>query len=76
LVIVERGRLDTLHAQYAFQLERRGIWQRGTFVAMHIDNCSRREALVKQLLAQHAQKCTTEDLEILVNEFGIPRDWI
>lgn len=76
LVIVESGCLDTLHAQFAFQLERKRMWQRGVFVALHIDDSCRREALVKQLLRQHARICNDEDAAILIEGFGIPAEWL
>ncbi|XP_006825402.1 nuclear pore complex protein Nup98-Nup96-like [Saccoglossus kowalevskii] len=69
-----------LQCNFASHLESIGMWHWAIFVLLHIQDNTRREHSVRNLLCQHCTLSNDEENErkedLLVNKFRIPREWI
>uniref|UniRef100_A0A182K2G3 Nuclear pore complex protein Nup98-Nup96 n=1 Tax=Anopheles christyi TaxID=43041 RepID=A0A182K2G3_9DIPT len=81
-----------IHVAFASQLESHGLWQWAVYVLLHLNDQSRRELSIQQLLYRHTQLvsdsvCEDETLEaerqdylsrenFVVEELGVPEKWI
>lgn len=68
------------HVSFASQLENYGLWHWSVFVLLHIQNQSKRELCIQELLYRYIDlsndKQYTEKENFIVNELGIPEKWI
>ncbi|XP_001658483.2 nuclear pore complex protein Nup98-Nup96 [Aedes aegypti] len=77
-----------LHVSFASQLENHGLWHWSIYVLLHLNDQSRRELAIQDLLYRYIQLTSAtlgddeQDEEYLqrerfvVNELGIPESWI
>lgn len=72
--------IDTLHCNFSSQLESLGLWHWAVFVALHISDIMRRQALVMDLLYRCISlDLTEEDTAVenfLIERLRIPKHWI
>ncbi|XP_053682559.1 nuclear pore complex protein Nup98-Nup96 [Sabethes cyaneus] len=69
-----------LHLSFANQLENHGMWHWAIYVLLHLNDQSRRELSIQDLLYRHIELSTEEDyLErelFVIGDLGIPEKWI
>ncbi|XP_067131060.1 nuclear pore complex protein Nup98-Nup96-like [Centruroides vittatus] len=72
--------MDTLHCNFSSQLESIGLWHWAVFIALHISDSARRQALVMDLLYRYISlDSNEEDIAIenfLIERLRIPKHWI
>uniref|UniRef100_A0A915HLZ1 Nuclear pore complex protein Nup98-Nup96 n=1 Tax=Romanomermis culicivorax TaxID=13658 RepID=A0A915HLZ1_ROMCU len=67
---------NSLHIQYACQLERCGLWPWSIFVVMHISGDLDREKAVKHFLSTYAHSANEDLRNFLRNDLSIPEQWL
>ncbi|XP_055590552.1 LOW QUALITY PROTEIN: nuclear pore complex protein Nup98-Nup96 [Uranotaenia lowii] len=78
-----------IHTSFATQLENHGMWHWAIFVLLHLNDRSRREFTIQQLLYRHIRLTSDEENDVddndldylereqfIVGELGIPEAWI
>lgn len=78
-----------LHLSFANQLENHGLWHWSIYVLLHLNDRSRRELAIQDLLYRHIRIITDDDRDntpetvdylareqFIVSELGIPECWI
>ncbi|XP_055550074.1 nuclear pore complex protein Nup98-Nup96 [Wyeomyia smithii] len=69
-----------LHLSFANQLENHGMWHWAIYVLLHLNDQSRRELSIQDLLYRHIELSTDEDYlereQFVVGDLGIPEKWI
>ncbi|KXJ76360.1 hypothetical protein RP20_CCG009822 [Aedes albopictus] len=80
-----------LHVSFASQLENRGLWHWSIYVLLHLNDKSRRELAIQDLLYRYIQLSSSEQEDqdqededeeyrqreqFIVDELGIPESWI
>lgn len=74
-----------LHVSFASQLENHGLWHWSIYVLLHLNDRSRREVAIQDLLYRYIQLASDNDEQdeeyiqreqFIVGELGIPESWI
>lgn len=70
-----------LHVSFASQLENHGLWHWSIYVLLHLNDQSRRELAIQELLYRYIQLSDDDDdylerEQFVVGELGIPEKWI
>jgi len=67
---------DRLHRDTASQAERSGLWHWAIFILQHIEDAGRRKESIESILNRNISQCDEEKETFLVEELGIPIQWI
>ncbi|XP_058812931.1 nuclear pore complex protein Nup98-Nup96 [Topomyia yanbarensis] len=69
-----------IHLSFANQLENHGLWQWSIYVLLHLNDQSRRELSIQDLLYRHIELSDDGDYlereQFIIGELGIPEKWI
>lgn len=69
-----------LHVSFANQLENHNLWHWAIFVLLHLNDQSRREVAVQDLLYRHIQLSGDDDYlereQFVIGELGVPEQWV